>query len=437
MQAQLFNNSKQETFIPEKVYICVDVDSFFAQCDSRKLGLDNSVPLVSVQWGQCVSVNYAARARGVKNWSTLPEALKAYPDVVVSHADTFKPGESISNPYNTDLGEKFKKHDRRTEKVSLEHYRAEAERIFSILEKYSDIVEKASFDEAFLDVTGSVIERYENRGGRWYGKMLGGCEFKPQSKHEILLQIGSEIAQEIRTELVNTLDYTCSAGISYNKMLCKLASSLNKPDGQAIICPRYVLEALKPVAIKKIRNFGRKIAEAFEEVGFQTLGQLRELNLQQTYQVIKDEKTAKWIYFRARGYDEEEVKEKEFASKSIMSSKLVRDVTTMKDLEVVINLVLTDLYTRLVKYYEKYKTVPRSLHLHYANKKWENAKIKSVGIDLKVNPDEFKSKIEEKAMSLISSVKELVFPCYSLAFSLRDFEKNDFDKFEFDLVSLR
>ena len=146
----------------QKVYICVDVDSFFAQCDARKLGLDNSIPLVSVQWRLVISANYAARAFGVKNQMKLEDAKKLCPQMIISHADTFKTGEVILDPYQTDINEKLKSHDKNKEKVSLEHYRSEADRIFSILEKYSPIVDKASFDEAFLDVTDQAIEYYKN-----------------------------------------------------------------------------------------------------------------------------------------------------------------------------------------------------------------------------------------------------------------------------------
>jgi len=134
---------------PERVCICVDVDSFFVQCDSRKLGLDNSVPLVHVQWGLCVSVNYAARPEGIPNGAFLSDALKIYPEVFVSHADTFKSGDEISDPYALDLGEKLKWHEKKTEEVSLERSRMEADKVFSILEDYCGIVEKASFGCSF------------------------------------------------------------------------------------------------------------------------------------------------------------------------------------------------------------------------------------------------------------------------------------------------
>jgi len=89
-------------------------------------------------------------------------------------------------------------------------------------------------------------------------------------------------------------------------MLCKLTSGPNPPFSQAIFCPRYIVEALKPMGIQKLRNVGRKITEAFEEEGFLRLGEVHSLNLLQIQKLIGDEKTARWVYFRARGYDDEE-----------------------------------------------------------------------------------------------------------------------------------
>ena len=84
------------------------------------------------------------------------EAKNLCPNLVVAHADTFKVNEDVPSrsPYERDISEKFKKHDKNTEKISLDLYRYEGDKIFSILRRNCPIVEKGSIDEAFLDITG-------------------------------------------------------------------------------------------------------------------------------------------------------------------------------------------------------------------------------------------------------------------------------------------
>jgi len=426
----------QPTLITKsKVYICVDVDSFFAQCDSRKLGLENSVPLIHVQWGLCVSVNYAARARGVKPYSFTRDAQKVCPEVVVSHADTFKTTDDITDPYALDVNEKMKTHDKKTEKVSLERCRMEADKIFTMLESYSKTVEKASFDEAFLDVTPEAMEIYK-RGDyprEWKGKVLGGEPFEPEEEQDILLMIGTQIAHKILTDIEKATKYTCSAGIASNKMLCKLGSGLNKPFGQSVFLPRYHVDALKPINLSKIRNFGRKIQEAFEAHKVTKLGEVHDLNLQQLQEVLGDPNTARWVYFRARGFDDEEVKDKEFATKSISSSKFMGGIKTMPEFVVSVELIISELHARLLKYFEKYKMVPKTLVMHYYDQ--EKYRTKSEQINLKRKTEDFKKVLTEKGFSMVNTVKDTLFPVGYFALSVKDFEKNDFSEFEYDLVS--
>lgn len=97
------------------------------------------------------------------------------------------------NPFERDVLEKFRKHDKNKEKVSLDLYRYEGDKIFSILRRNCPIVEKGSIDEAFLDITGQVNEIY-NKGEykiEWIGKFMGGEEYPPETEEDIKLMIGS------------------------------------------------------------------------------------------------------------------------------------------------------------------------------------------------------------------------------------------------------
>ena len=76
----------------------------------------------------------------------------------MAHADTIKLNDNSAyvSPYERDISEKFKTHDKNKEKVTLDLYRCESEKIFSIMRKHCNVVEKGSIDEAFLDITPNV-----------------------------------------------------------------------------------------------------------------------------------------------------------------------------------------------------------------------------------------------------------------------------------------
>ncbi|SEI14995.1 DNA polymerase-4 [Rhizobium tibeticum] len=101
-------------------------------------------------------------------------------------------------------------------KPRFEVYRAVSQQIRDIFYDYTPLVEPLSLDEAYLDVT----------------KNLKGME------------IATEIATEIRARILAVTGLTASAGISYNKFLAKIASDLNKPNGQAVIAPKNGLHSL-------------------------------------------------------------------------------------------------------------------------------------------------------------------------------------------------
>jgi len=71
-----------------RVIIHLDLDAFYAQVESRRLGIHTSTPLVVQQWRGIIAVNYAARAAGIKRHLTVDEAAKLCPGVVFVHVET-------------------------------------------------------------------------------------------------------------------------------------------------------------------------------------------------------------------------------------------------------------------------------------------------------------------------------------------------------------
>ena len=80
--------SAEPTSADGRVIIHLDLDAFYAQVESRRLGIHASTPLVVQQWRGIIAVNYAARAAGIKRHLTVDEAAKLCPGVVFVHVET-------------------------------------------------------------------------------------------------------------------------------------------------------------------------------------------------------------------------------------------------------------------------------------------------------------------------------------------------------------
>ena len=110
-----------------------------------------------------------------------------------------------------------------------------------ILQRFSDQVEKASCDEAYLDVTTQVqvrhkftkLKSYDDRwqDARFMGFEKGQGNFLPQTEIEQKMFLANRIADEVRRAIFDELGYTASAGISNNKTVAKIACTYNKPNG--------------------------------------------------------------------------------------------------------------------------------------------------------------------------------------------------------------
>jgi DNA polymerase-4 len=131
----------------------------------------------------------------------------------------------------------------------MEHYAEVSHQIREILGRFTPLVEPLSLDEAFLDVTGSA------------------ALFGPATV------IGRRIKQQIRDDL----KLTASVGIAANKFLAKIASDLGKPDGFVVVEPGAEQAFLDPLPVGRLWGVGRVTGREFEQLGVQTIGQLRRL----------------------------------------------------------------------------------------------------------------------------------------------------------------
>ena len=159
--------------------------------------------------------SYEAKAKGVKNAMPAWDAQKICPDLIMVAGDMTK-------------------------------YIYTSAEIMKMLREYTPLVEVFSIDEAFMDVT----ETEERFGG------------------------AVRIAKEIKKRIREKFRLTCSIGISYNKLMAKLAGELKKPDGLTIIKPEDVPDKLEDLPVSKLCGVGRKIEQHLDGMGIKTFGDL-------------------------------------------------------------------------------------------------------------------------------------------------------------------
>lgn len=158
--------------------------------------------------------------------------------------------------------------------VRFEVYRRESARIRAIFARYTDLIQPLSLDEAYLDVS-----------------------HRPES--------GAALAREIRRTIFEETGLTASAGIAPNKMLAKIASDWNKPNGQLEIRSEEVDDFMRGLRVGKLQGVGQKGRQTLAAMGVETCGDLQRFS-----KVELAEKLGRWgleLYERCRGRDDREV----------------------------------------------------------------------------------------------------------------------------------
>ncbi|OWV65510.1 DNA polymerase IV [Rhizobium sp. R339] len=235
---------------PVRKIIHVDMDAFYASVEQRDNPELRGRPVAvggSAARGVVAAASYEARKFGVHSAMPSVTAKRKCPDLI------FVPPR-------------------------FEVYKAVSQQIREIFAEYTPIIEPLSLDEAYLDVT-------ENLKG---------------------IAIATEIASEIRARIKQVTGLNASAGISYNKFLAKMASDLNKPNGQAVITPRNGPAFIETLPIKKFHGVGPATAEKMHRLGIDNGADLKGKTLE--FLVEHFGKSGPYFYGIARGTDERQVK---------------------------------------------------------------------------------------------------------------------------------
>lgn len=211
--------------------IHIDMDAFYAsveQVDNPELAGQAVIVGGSPKSRGVVSAaSYQARRFGVHSAMPMAQAIKLCPDATVLP-------------------------------VRMARYAEVSRKIHKIFERYTDLIEPISLDEAFLDVTGSL-------------GLFGKAE-------KIALAVKKTISQKTRL--------TASVGIAPNKFLAKLASDLEKPDGFVVITEANKQKILDPLPVSKIWGVGKVTQKKLKSNGIHTIVQLRKISVEKLEPIV-------------------------------------------------------------------------------------------------------------------------------------------------------
>lgn len=201
----------------------VDLDAFFAAVEQRDRPELRGKPVAvggggASDRGVVSAASYEARRFGVHSAMPLRVAARLCPDLVFVPVDGRK-------------------------------YAAVSREVMAILRRYTPAVEQISIDEAFLDVAGS----------------------------ESLHGAPAHIARAIKRAVVVELGLTVSVGVAATKLVAKVASDLDKPDGLVVVSPGTEAAFLAPLPISRLWGVGSKTAAVLSEFGVRTIGDLAAL----------------------------------------------------------------------------------------------------------------------------------------------------------------
>jgi DNA polymerase-4 len=200
----------------ERAILHVDMDAFYAsveQHDDPRLAGKPVIVGSTRGRGVVAAASYEVRKFGVRSAMPMASALRLCPHAICVHP-------------------------------RMQRYQAISGRIFDIFSTFTPLVQGLSLDEAFLDVTASG-------------------------------ETAAQIAAAIKKRIVSATGLTASVGVAPNKLVAKIASDLDKPDGLTLVTLDTVQTVLDPLSVRRLPGLGRKAGARVEALGIATLGELR------------------------------------------------------------------------------------------------------------------------------------------------------------------
>jgi DNA polymerase-4 len=213
-------------------------------------------------------------------------------------------------------------------------YKSVSRQVREIFQRYTDIIEPLSLDEAYLDVT-------EDKQG-----------------------IGSaiEIATQIKKAIKEELFLTASAGVSINKFVAKIASDLQKPDGLTFIGPSRVEAFVEALPVEKFYGVGKVTAEKMKSMGLHTGADLKKWSEAELVKYFG--KVGRFYYQIVRGIDNRPVEANQETKSISAEDTFAEDLTTVEDMNRALDKLAVVVERRLLEHRLKGRTVTLKVKYH-------------------------------------------------------------------------
>jgi DNA polymerase-4 len=293
-----------------RIIFHIDCNSFFASCEIARAPSLRGRPVVVAgdpkeRRGIVLAASYAAKQQfGIYTTMPLTEAKKRCPSLVVRPPD-------------------------------FAFYREMSHRLFQWLKRFSPVLERASIDEGYLDMTG------------W-----------ASTAHPLV------VARQIQHGLLRQLSIPVSIGIAPNKFLAKMASEMKKPLGITVLRKRDAPHVLWPLPVEQMHGVGDKTAKKLQALGMRTIGDIANADralLEQAFGVY-----GLRLYERANGIDPRPVDPAAAEKwKSVgNSTTLPRDVDDEQELRAVLRKLAESVSARMKQKRVVSRTVQLTIRYH-------------------------------------------------------------------------
>ncbi len=295
-----------ETEEPIRKIIHVDMDAFYASVEQRDNPELRGKPIAvggGMDRGVVSAASYEARKYGVRSAMAGKIAKQLCPHLIFV-------------------------------KSNFDKYIAVSKKIREIFYEYTDLVEPLSLDEAYLDVTHNKKN----------------------------LPSATLIAQEIRQRIFEETQLTASAGISVNKFIAKVASDVNKPNGQMLIGPKEVIGFLEQLPIEKFHGIGKVTAQKMKKYGIHTGYDLKQK--EQAWLSKYFGKSGLYYYNIVRGIHNSEVKPNRIRKSVGAERTFFEDITKIEEMVAFLEKIGTRIEERMEKSKDGGRTITLKIKYH-------------------------------------------------------------------------
>lgn len=288
--------------------IChIDLNAFFCQCE---ILLDSSLKGKAIAVGNFAkrgvisTSSYEARKKGVYSAMSCYEAKNICPELILV-----------------------------TPHFGL--YEEKSNQFFSYLQNRFPVLEKASIDECYIDLT-EALSSSNNRNDE------------------------NDFLFDLQMDLFRHTSLKCSIGLSYNKFLAKMASDMKKPLGITIIHPGDIEKMIHPLPISSFFGIGKKTAPLLMENGIQTIGDLANSEDERVKKILGS--SFRFFKNEANGIGDDFVDCSSFDPKSISSERtFLDDVTSYEEISAMILNCTKEAVQELKKYHKEALTISLKL----------------------------------------------------------------------------